>query len=81
MLLKKAVGYYFTYEQAITVTLPKAAPVVLDTIVYWTPTPYSKTITVKRPADRTGYDPAWVEIFKTNMCGPEVTIDLRFEDL
>jgi hypothetical protein len=63
----------------LTVTLPKDAP-DLDTVESNSGISSAKTVTIKRPADSTGYDAAWKEVFKVGF-GNEATIDLRFEDL
>jgi hypothetical protein len=39
-----------------------------------------KTVTIKRPANSTGYDAAWQAAFK-RMFGYSATITLRFQDL
>jgi hypothetical protein len=43
--------------------------------------PYSKTVTIKLPADSTGYDDTWQTGFKEPMFGDGADITLRFEDL
>jgi hypothetical protein len=50
-------------EDPLTVTLPKAAPLVALTGSNSDST-FTKTVTVKAPANRTGYDSTWEENFK-----------------
>jgi hypothetical protein len=81
-----SIGYQpflLTGTKALTVSLPKTAPAV-DTIESNHYETFSKTVTIKRPADSTDYDKdadtTWEETFKLGF-GSNATIDLRFEDL
>jgi hypothetical protein len=70
-----AYAFHSTGSAALTITLPKAAPAVGYT--EWSET-YTKTVTIKTPADRTGYDNAWEADFKKTF-GEDATITLVFE--
>jgi hypothetical protein len=61
---------------ALTITLPIAAP-SLEYIIVISDT-YSKTVTIKTPAGRIGYDSTWENNFKSNF-GVDSTITLIFE--
>jgi hypothetical protein len=73
-------AFWRTGTKALTITLPEAAPRI-DVVVGEDFEAYAKTVTIKLPVDRTGYDATWKETFKTKMFGDSATIDLRFEDL
>jgi hypothetical protein len=63
---------------ALAITLPKAAPeVAVDSSYLYS---YSKTVTIKRPADSTGYDDTWQTKFK-NAFSSNSTIALKFENM
>jgi hypothetical protein len=77
-------GNAFTYtahtvNKALVITLPQDAPVLSSSNNYNAPA-YSKTVTVKTPAGRTGYDAAWEGLFKAAF-GTDATITLNFENL
>ena len=67
-----------TGTKALTLTLPKAAPTVSSESLYTSS--YSKAVTVKTPASRTGYDSTWEANFKKAF-GASGTITLSFADL
>jgi hypothetical protein len=68
-----------TYDKALVITLPQTAPALSSSNSYTAPA-YSKTVTVKTPAGKTGYDAAWEGLFKAAF-GTDTTITLSFEDL
>jgi hypothetical protein len=72
-------AFYKTGTTALTITLPQAAPTVVERRLYASVT-YSKTVTIKTPAGRTGYDDGWVKRSRTSF-GDDAAIDLIFEDL
>jgi hypothetical protein len=70
---------------ALTITLPRAAPTLGLYEYIFSSTSFTKTVTVKAPADRTGYDAAWQDklkkAFGISGGGHTVTINLIFRDL
>jgi uncharacterized membrane protein len=66
-------------NKALAITLPQNAP-TLSFATTDDPNFYSKTVTVKTPAGRTGYDAAWEDLFKTAF-GTGASITLNFENL
>jgi hypothetical protein len=72
-------AFLYTGTTALTITLPKAAPTMVVSYVD-TPSTYSKAVTIKTPAGKTGYDDTWQTNFKSNF-GSGATITLSFEDL
>jgi hypothetical protein len=71
-------AFHNTGTAALTLTLPKAAPSVSAGSL--SSNTYSKTVTIKTPADSTGYDTTWETNFKKAF-GGNATITLKFEDL
>jgi hypothetical protein len=71
-------AFYGIGNKALSITLPQNAP----TLSFATSSPnfYSKTVTVKTPAGRTGYDAAWEDLFKAAF-GTGASITLNFENL
>jgi hypothetical protein len=67
-----------TGTAALTVVLPQAAPGI--TGLTESVDPYSKTVTIKTPAGRTGYDTVWQASFRGTF-GNGATVTLNFEDL
>jgi hypothetical protein len=65
-----------TGTQALTITLPKAAPSVDDSGGS-SSTAYSKTVTIKRPSGSTGYGDPWQATFK-GAFGGGATIIVKF---
>jgi hypothetical protein len=63
----------------LAITLPKAAPRITSSS-FLPDTGQSKTITIKTPAGKTGYDAAWETAFKTTF-HTSGAITLNFEDL
>jgi hypothetical protein len=61
---------------ALTITLPIAAPSLANTA--YTSETYSKTVTIKTPSGRTGYDSTWESRFKYTF-GNNAAITLIFE--
>jgi hypothetical protein len=59
----------------LAITLPKAAP-SLSSIGY-SFNDYSKMVTVKTPADRTGYDASWQHNFKVFFSHADVTLAIE----
>jgi hypothetical protein len=69
-------AFYNTGDTALEIILPKAAPVVSgDT--WFGDTTYTKTVTIKTPAGRTGYNNAWEADFKKTF-GGNATITLYY---
>jgi hypothetical protein len=62
----------------LTLILPLNAPTIEPTTVLGTT--YSKTVTVKTPSGKSGYDTAWETNFKL-LFGTNSTITLIFQDL
>jgi hypothetical protein len=74
----ESTAFYETGSQALTITLPKVAPSLDDGAVI--SSTYSKTITIKTPAGRTGYDDSyWEHQFKFQFGGSGAAITLIFE--
>jgi hypothetical protein len=70
--------FYDTGPTPLTLPLPQTAPTVFD---YDTShTTYSKTVTIKTPSGRIGYDAEWETDFKKAF-GENATITLVFKDL
>jgi hypothetical protein len=72
-------AFLATGTGGLTLTLPQAAPTVEVSSAYTT-APYTKSVIIKTPALRTGYDGTWPDNFKT-VFGQNATIDLSFEEL
>jgi hypothetical protein len=70
-------------DTALTIILPQAAPTLASSSPASSgTTTYTKNVTVKTPAGRTGYDSTWEAAFK-KVCGERsgVTINLSITDL
>jgi hypothetical protein len=77
----ETIGMYAFSEtgaKALTITLPRAAPEISNE-AYSNPKGYSKTVTIKTPSGRTGYDAEWEANFKKALGSSEATITLIFE--
>jgi hypothetical protein len=66
-----------TGNKTLVITLPQNAPILSsgNSSSYT----YSKTVTIKTPAGRTGYDSAWESLFKAAF-DTQASITLIFED-
>jgi hypothetical protein len=75
-------AFSLTGTQALTITLPQAAPAVENdnSVSQYFTEPYAKTVTIKRPLDSAGYDTTWADTFK-GLFGNDADITLQFEDL
>jgi hypothetical protein len=77
-------AFYSTGAQALTVTLPQAAP-SLATTGYDSYSSFTKPVTVKTPSDRSGYDSGWeadfTKAFGVSHDDYTVTINLTIEYL
>jgi hypothetical protein len=71
-------AFYNTGNAPLTIYLPKAAPSVIGSNL--SSDTYSKTVTIRTPADRTGFDSAWHTSFQDTF-GLYVDITLVFEEL
>jgi hypothetical protein len=67
-----------TGDKTLTIILPQAAPALSSIgIIFDT---YAKTVIIKTPASRTGYDATWETNFKKAF-GNSATVTLSFENL
>jgi hypothetical protein len=72
-------AFWYTGTAALTVNLPRAAPLVsADSFSFGTP--YSKTVTVRTPAGRSGYSDAWKTDFR-ELFDSYAAINLAITDL
>jgi hypothetical protein len=68
-------AFYQTGTAALTLTLPQAAPMM--EVISLIGSPYSKDVTIRTPASRTGYDGAWPDNFKKAF-GQNATVNLYY---
>jgi hypothetical protein len=71
-------AFWDTEFAALSITLPQAAPAVSGASD--SSYTYNKTVTIRTPADRTGYDAPWETNFKKAF-GSYATITLNYEDI